>query len=140
MRELESNLRSYFRIMKGVIELRSPLELNFEGISEIKYTSRASKDVHDFPMTTKFINEEMIRPRHPTLDSNKYTQNSSEKKNLYQRFDSNLSLEKSKQELSELFKARQRINAERKDKNWEVNEATAISEKKEVDTDTCFGL
>lgn len=89
--------------MKGIVNLKSPLENNFEGISEIKEKTLNEEDYHHFPLTTKFINSEKTRSRHPTLQSKL---NEDDLENLRQnyRFDSDTSINKEQKELIELFK------------------------------------
>ena len=99
--ELETNLLTHYRLMQGIIGLKSPLELNFEGISEIKKPGQEEQELHDFPMTTKFINLEMTRSRAGTYETR---HRKSTKQKAFNLESSNLSLEKKKEELSKLFK------------------------------------
>lgn len=103
--ELETNLLTHFRLMSGIVRLKSPLELNFEGISEIKKVGEEEQDIHDFPLTTKFINMEMTRSRAGTTDNRPRRSTNPKNFNLE---NSHLSLEKKKQELSNLFRDKAR--------------------------------
>lgn len=108
--ELETNLLTHFRLMSGIVRLKSPLELNFEGISEIKKTGEEEQDIHDFPLTTKFINMELTRSRAGTMDQR--PPRSANKRNFTLE-NSALSLEKKKEELSNLFKEKARKESPR---------------------------
>lgn len=96
---------THFRLMRGIVRLKSPLELNFEGISEIQKLGEDERDIHDFPMTTKFINMEITRSRAGTHESRAGKPTAG--KNIALE-SSQLSLEKKKEELSKLFKEKAR--------------------------------
>lgn len=89
--------------MKGIVNLKSPLENNFEGISEIKEKTLNEEDYHHFPLTTKFITSEKTRSRHPTLQS-KLNEDDLEDIRQNYRFNSDTSINQEKKELMELFK------------------------------------
>jgi hypothetical protein len=112
--------------MKGIIRLKSPLELNFEGISEIKKPGQEEQELHHFPMTTKFINLELTRSRAGTNDT-RQTKNSKPK--TFNLDSSNLSLEKKKEELSKLFKENMKKKSELM--SPKVNKSQPDSEKVE---------
>ena len=100
--------------MRGIINLKSPLESDFEGISEIKKYNDEEQDIHDFPMTTKFINMEFTRSRAGTNKKNLKI----EELNL-DNSDSNL--KNKKEELSKLFKNKM---------NKDLIESSEINSKK----------
>ena len=85
--------------MKGILTLKSPMELDFEGISEIHKNGEDIQDIHDFPMTTKFINMEISRSRAGTLESRNKA-----KAHEFELDNSNLNLRKKSEELNKLFK------------------------------------
>lgn len=101
--ELENNCKNFFKLMKGIVNLKSPLEYNFEGISEIKEKTLNEDDYHHFPLTTKFISSEKTRSRHPTLQS-KINDDDLEHLRQNYRFNSDTSINKEQKELHELFK------------------------------------
>lgn len=89
--------------MKGIVNLKSPLEYNFEGISEIKEKTLNEDDYHHFPLTTKFISSEKTRSRHPTLQS-KLNDDDVEILRQNYRFNSDTNINKEQKELHELLK------------------------------------
>ena len=98
--ELETNLLTHYRLMRGIVGLKSPMELDFEGISEIKKCGEDERDIHDFPLTTRFINLEMTRSRAGTQDVRSRRGTGRSKPDLE---NSHLSLEKKNEELRRLF-------------------------------------
>ena len=115
--ELETNLLTHYRLMKGIVGLKSPLELNFEGISEIKKYGEDEQDIHDFPMTTKFINMEITRSRAGTADTKRRKDTFPKGGDLES---SRLSLEKKREELHKLFEAQnERRESKEKEKGDE---------------------
>lgn len=82
--------------MRGIVGLKAPLELNFEGISEIKKFGDDDQDTHDFPLTTRFINLEMTRSRAATKENGAKNKNKKEEQGL-------LSMEEKNEELRKLF-------------------------------------
>ena len=77
--------------MNGVIALRSPLEMNFADISGIEAIPMDETNIEHFPLTSKFIDSERNRSRHPTLQSVQPTDQElgMEINDLYQRLDTN---------------------------------------------------
>lgn len=119
--------------MKGITNLKSPLEYNFEGISEIKDANLNEDDFHHFPLTTKFITSEKTRSRHPTLQSKL---NEEDIQNIQQNceFNSDTSINKAKKELNELFRESRdnKYNIDNMKKTTETNVKTAVTEYKVV--------
>lgn len=113
--------------MKGILSLKSPMELDFEGISEIQKNGEDIQDIHDFPMTTKFINMEISRSRAGTMENKKNI-----KKHEFNLNNSNISLKKKSEELDKLFKNKKDFieNSELTGNNFEIESPNSIKVRK----------